>query len=116
VCIGQLSRLIVSQDPFVVPGLPERATRCLPVREAGHLFRVLHKSGEIGIFHLGHEEQVNVVRHQAVRNNCESELARSFQKFRFRVGCDCVVIEDGFPEGRAGCDEVPLEPDIAHAY
>ena len=65
--------LVVSQDPLVVSGLSERMVRRLAVPETRGLLRVLHKPGEIRAFPLRDQQQVNVIRHHAVRNNCDPE-------------------------------------------
>lgn len=109
------SGFIVSQYPLMVSGLPERPARRLPRCEAGDLLEMLHKARKVGILRLGDRQQVDVIRHEDVRDNREPERRRGLQNLGRDVGSNRIVLEDRLPEGSARCDKIALETDIAHA-
>ena len=60
-------RVIVAEDPFVIAFLPQSAAARERMRRPGPLFRELRESFQIRIQSLGFDEQVHVVRREAVR-------------------------------------------------
>ena len=62
---------IVTKDALMIPGLPETLVRFLAIRETCRLLESFYKCLEIGLLRPGLDKSVEVIRHQAVRKNCE---------------------------------------------
>ncbi len=72
-----LSALVRSQNVIEESDLPQALSMLLRVLEAGHLFPRLYEPLKVGLIRLALDEQMYVIRHDAVRKNLKLFGVRS---------------------------------------
>ena len=77
---------VAAEHALVVARLPQRLAVIVSIGEATHLFEPFDECPQVSILRLREDQQVNVIGHEAVRENCKLEKGRRVLKLRERAG------------------------------
>ena len=97
-----LRRFLASQDPFEVPGLPQRPAVLPRVPESRCLFPSPNHVAQTGLLVPCLKEQMYVIWHEAVRKHCETVLFRRVQELPSGGSDRLLIRERRMPPERAG--------------
>ena len=87
----------------------------LVIRVARQLFEPADEFTQVGLLRLADHQNVQMIRHEAVRNNYELEQRRRLPKLLQRALNDGCRNEDVVAECCAEREEIPLVSDVRHA-
>ena len=100
----------------MVPSLPERLSGPLAVRETGPLFECCHEPPEVGGRLSPFDQNMKVIRHEAVRNDCKPFVGSSAQHLREHGVHRSTRDEDSRPLIGSGGDEVALKAQVVETW
>jgi len=101
-------RFASSHDAFVISLLPQPMFVASSEIESGFLLRTRHERPRICVRRRGLDQQVHVIRHEAVRKNCAREGSRHFQKIRSHAVDPISVCEHGPPIPHATRNKIAM--------
>jgi hypothetical protein len=103
--------VILSQDAIEITFLPQSAPHGQGERRAGSLLCKLRKFTEIA-FKEALDEQMNMVRHEAVRKNFKPFVTAASPKMFERVPHFLQVEEDSLAISATECQEIPVKATV----
>ena len=105
----------VSQNAVVKSLLPKtRAGSSFP-QECRALFPRVDRAHEIGIFRRTFEQQVHMIRHQAVHENCKASISEEERDLHGQFGRETRIGEPPQTARRAHSDEIAPRPTIVES-
>ena len=87
----------------------------LLVCESGLLFYEFHESLEIGRVRPCRQQQVEVIRHEAIHDQIEFAMLRHVDDYVTSLRRDVRLREERLTECRTGRDGIPLHPDVVES-
>ena len=96
-------------------GLPESPSCALSERECGLLFESTHERQAVRIIAGRLDDGMEVVRHEAVRDNCKAVSIRSTTKLRQDDLARRSIFKPAPAAVTADCKEIPLDADVLQA-
>lgn len=105
--------IIWSEDAIVVSVLPEPTADLPGISIAGSLFRDTYKAPKIGPIGETFDQQMNVIRHQAVRKNRKLILSRCETKLLERLGSRFIIVKNRTTKMCGGSNEIAIWAGIS---
>jgi hypothetical protein len=107
--------VVLSQNAIVVTALPKAASVTLPPDECRSSIPTKNKTPQIRRGGLTADEKMNVVRHQAVRDNCEASRSGLDQQLLNRPSTEFEVLKRSNAVICANREEITVESQVLKA-
>ena len=108
--------VVVAKHVFVPVALPQRAVALLRIVIARLLLERLHEPLAVRVVRRPLSQYMHVIRHKAVRQNCELLLACGSRKLlHYKLNCRRIS-KQALPPFRAECQGISVETDVVEAF